>query len=607
LLQHAQQLAVEGARDAAPKPATRRPRASHIGNQVQLRRLEAKTTPADLRVGLADHPLEHEADAIADRVMRMPEPGVVLARAPLQVSRKCADCEEEERRSTVPTATDSSTTVLRRRCAACEQETKVQRKAADPDAAPEAAPPIVNEALRSPGQPLDDATRAYFEPRFGYDLSGVRVHTGGVAEQSARDVNAHAYSVGQDIVFGANRYAPGTTGGQALIAHELTHVVQQGRPGPLSSRAAVRRQPILEKEDADCNIRNARAYIYFEIARRFYNPHDDNPAVVKRARCLKEAFKQLSPEHAVEFAQQIMQRKGIYESYETLASPTRLAIAEILVEILERKTTETYLARLLFAHAVTPYGDDKKIKKPAIVAIKKTDKDVLEITLDKDIVALAAADLLGTSECDKFTFGFTQFSTTGNFITDYYLPDLRKYFTIDQEHKLKPYLPCQDVLNKGDVWSYFKNLDCKSPNPVKSLDLTHPLIFSDAPNEAAPILSAKNTIFLTGLSWTNKFVTIFSVMLPNGVVHHISWFSWEIDYCETFPATPEGKSAIGAPPKDLSGRQFQITEIQEGAPPFAFADRVGKPADKPCNDLIRNLPIPPEDSFYHDSPLVKCR
>jgi hypothetical protein len=63
------------------------------------------------------------------------------------------------------------------------------------------APGIVHEVLHSPGQPLDASTRSYFEPRFGHDFSRVRVHTGASAEQSARDVNAHAYTVGHNIVF----------------------------------------------------------------------------------------------------------------------------------------------------------------------------------------------------------------------------------------------------------------------------------------------------------------------------------------------------------------------------------------------------------------------
>jgi uncharacterized protein DUF4157 len=211
-----------------PRSAVRQTGASPIGNQAQLRRLAAKATPAALNIGTVDDPLEREADAVADRVMRMSDPGLAVARAPPQLSRKCAACEEEERGSKGPSAGGSSNEpVLQRKCAACEKEEKIQRKAAEPHAAADEAPLIVNEVLRSPGQPLDAATRAYFEPRFGYDLSGVRVHSGPTAERSAREVKAHAYTVGRDIVFSAGRFAPGTDEGRRLIAHELTHVVQQ--------------------------------------------------------------------------------------------------------------------------------------------------------------------------------------------------------------------------------------------------------------------------------------------------------------------------------------------------------------------------------------------
>ena len=90
-----------------------------------------------------------------------------------------------------------------------------------------AAPAIVQEALASPGQPLDAATRRFMEPRLGHDFSRVRVHDDDAARQSARAVNAHAYTVGHDIIFAAGRFAPGTQEGQRLLAHELTHVVQQ--------------------------------------------------------------------------------------------------------------------------------------------------------------------------------------------------------------------------------------------------------------------------------------------------------------------------------------------------------------------------------------------
>lgn len=89
------------------------------------------------------------------------------------------------------------------------------------------APAIVQEALRSPGQPLDQASRAFFEPRFGHDFSGVRVRTGAAAGASAAAIDAATYTVGADIVFNAGRYEPGSAAGRRLIAHELAHVVQQ--------------------------------------------------------------------------------------------------------------------------------------------------------------------------------------------------------------------------------------------------------------------------------------------------------------------------------------------------------------------------------------------
>jgi len=139
---------------------------------------------AKLVVGQANDPLEHEAERVADRVMRIPDPPPSTSRTTLHISRKFASKQS-------------------------------------------AAPPIVHEVMGSPSQPLDPATRDFMEPRFGYDFSRVRVHSGTFAEQSTRDVNAKAYTVGHDIVFGAGQYMPGTRHGAQLLAHELAHVVQQ--------------------------------------------------------------------------------------------------------------------------------------------------------------------------------------------------------------------------------------------------------------------------------------------------------------------------------------------------------------------------------------------
>lgn len=193
-----------------------------LGNHAVGLMLQTKLTvnqPGDM--------YEQEADRVADQVMRMPEPGRVAASAAagstLNLQRKCS-CE-------------SSGT----KCAACaeEQESLLQRSASDP-AAVESAPPIVFDALGSPGQPLDWATRSFFEPRFGYDFGNVRVHTDGTAAASARAINALAYTARENVVFATGQYAPHSPSGARLIAHELTHVVQQ-RSG--SDRGAqIRRQ-----------------------------------------------------------------------------------------------------------------------------------------------------------------------------------------------------------------------------------------------------------------------------------------------------------------------------------------------------------------------------
>ena len=90
------------------------------------------------------------------------------------------------------------------------------------------APAVVHEVLNSPGQPLEATTRVFMEPRFGHDFSHVRLHTDAKAAQSAREVSANAYTAGRNIVFANGQYAPHTADGRKLIAHELTHVIQQG-------------------------------------------------------------------------------------------------------------------------------------------------------------------------------------------------------------------------------------------------------------------------------------------------------------------------------------------------------------------------------------------
>jgi hypothetical protein len=108
-----------------------------------------------------------------------------------------------------------------------DEDNKLHRRAAGAPAGGTAAPPIVHDVLRSPGTALDERVQAFMGPRFGHDFTHVRVHTDARAAQSAVAVGARAYTVGQDIVFASAAYAPGSADGRRLIAHELSHVVQQ--------------------------------------------------------------------------------------------------------------------------------------------------------------------------------------------------------------------------------------------------------------------------------------------------------------------------------------------------------------------------------------------
>ncbi len=112
-------------------------------------------------------------------------------------------------------------------CEGCAKKRGEMQRKSRAGAGVTAVPPIVHEVLNSPGQPLDVATREFMEPRFGHNFSQVRVHTDEKAVASARSVNALAYTVGRDIVFGSHHAASGSRQGRGLIAHELAHVVQQ--------------------------------------------------------------------------------------------------------------------------------------------------------------------------------------------------------------------------------------------------------------------------------------------------------------------------------------------------------------------------------------------
>jgi hypothetical protein len=156
-----------------------------------------------------DH-YEQEADAMADRVMRMAAPATnddaFFKPANNTLQRKCQACEDEEKH--------------------------VHRKESDGNGV-QGGHDLDNyvSSLGSSGQSMPESSKSFFEPRFGHDFSGVKIHTGEVAAKSAQSINALAYTTGNNIVFNSGQFAPETDSGKKLMAHELTHVVQQGGAG----------------------------------------------------------------------------------------------------------------------------------------------------------------------------------------------------------------------------------------------------------------------------------------------------------------------------------------------------------------------------------------
>jgi hypothetical protein len=171
---------------------------SRMQSAELTRSIKSSTLKAKLRIGQPNDIYEQEADRVAEQIMRMPDP---------VLQRKCPKCDEDDKK-VLQTKKSSGNSPL----------------ALGPD-----VQPIVQDVLSSSGKPLDSATKAFFEPRFGHDFSMVRVHTDAKAEEAARAINANAFTIGKDVVLGAKEYATDSAEGKQLLAHELTHVIQQSQ------------------------------------------------------------------------------------------------------------------------------------------------------------------------------------------------------------------------------------------------------------------------------------------------------------------------------------------------------------------------------------------
>ncbi len=219
----------EVARDAPSKPSQmrssfpaffiqRKPTCACSGGCPRCKEHPIQTK---LRISEWDDRYEQEAERVAEQVMRMPEPQTLQGETPLPASFMSTRSGLQRRCACGGTPNPNG------ECTECRtSRLGLQRESTDQSES-FTVPTIVHDVLRSPGRPLSPETRTFMESGFGHDFGRVRVHTDARAAESARAINALAYTVGRDIVFGAGQYMAGSAEGKRLLAHELAHVLQQ--------------------------------------------------------------------------------------------------------------------------------------------------------------------------------------------------------------------------------------------------------------------------------------------------------------------------------------------------------------------------------------------
>ncbi len=231
---------------AAAVPAAAKevmPSQESLQNGMKQLPLKYASIQPKLTVGAPDDPYEKEADAVAERVMRMPAKDFIQRKGVNTEAKNEAQPggAMENNTSSVSAKQTGNKSFIRLKCSACKEEDQLHRKPADNDIAiiqaesQEAAP--VSDAVsssiersRGAGSKLNTNTLSYMESRFGRDLSSVNIHTGSDAVQMNRELNAQAFTVGNDIYFNHGKFQPGSNEGDHLLAHELTHTIQQS-PG----------------------------------------------------------------------------------------------------------------------------------------------------------------------------------------------------------------------------------------------------------------------------------------------------------------------------------------------------------------------------------------
>jgi hypothetical protein len=330
-----------------------------LGNRAVQRLIESGALQTKLTVGKPNDIYEQEADRVAEQVMRMPESstkrkGVSEFNESESVQRVCEECEEELHRQTHGSGLGNleqglsskrglggqeKRIKIQRICTECEEELnrqpieveeKLQMQHMEEDGVLQAKKAFGStlddtfgiestvNSQRGGGQPLAQSSQDLFGSRFGADFSGVRIHTSSESDSLNRSLNAKAFTTGQDIFFRKGEYNPGGSSGKELLAHELTHVVQQNGP---SLKARIQMQGATPRipRFTNCN-RNQSARV--ETARDRANDYVDVAiSRVRRAPRSGTTYATALNRHFI--SPTLAQRVGIQANYRQIRAELR--------------------------------------------------------------------------------------------------------------------------------------------------------------------------------------------------------------------------------------------------------------------------------------------
>jgi Domain of unknown function (DUF4157) len=331
-----------------------------------------------LTVGSANDAHEHEANQTADMVMRKPLGQI-----------------DGVTRSHPVNSTPTITPIVQRACAHCEQEKEqtAQRKETGAATGGFTAPPSVSKAISRSGQGLDSNAKTFMESRFNRSFDNVQVHTDGESAASARDISARAYTSGNHIVFGDGQYQPNTEGGRHLLAHELTHVVQQ------NGSDKVQRDPLSPIHSTKCN-----DYLYWSLKPLAKSRYDSQSSLLSECPALEKVTEANLLSYVKENGAEITKRRILGSHEFTGTDEVRKLWSEF---VLKYSTDERVQDKTTPKSALTVLTWEDKLagfdhQSSEIDEIKIFYKDLLEQEIQKVFNKTEVVDvrLQGDSNCN---------------------------------------------------------------------------------------------------------------------------------------------------------------------------------------------------------------